>query len=76
MRVYLWTAALVLLVTEVGIVAPQHLGVRVNNNALLTAGLGLLVAGLAFHAGRRSAYYEGHGGKPLSIFPKRHYKLN
>ncbi|MPC17104.1 hypothetical protein E2C01_009951 [Portunus trituberculatus] len=41
---------------------PQRVGVQIDNNVLFTAGAGLLLAGLAFHAGRRSAYNEKNGG--------------
>ncbi|XP_050687125.1 uncharacterized protein LOC126980853 [Eriocheir sinensis] len=80
MRVCMWAAVLVLAVAGVGMVAPQGVGVRLTNNTLFTAGLGLLVAGLAFQAGRTSAYhyYNRNGGKnpgggtPGGFFPFRH----
>ena len=37
---------------------PQGVGIRVNNKDLFVAGLGVLLAGVAFHAGRQSAYNE------------------
>lgn len=40
---------------------PQRVGVQIDNNVLFTAGAGLLLAGLAFHAGRRSVYNEKNG---------------
>lgn len=47
------TVTLCLLVVTCG--KPQGVGVQVNNNALFTLGAGLLITGLAFHAGRESA---------------------
>ncbi|XP_045112821.1 uncharacterized protein LOC123505513 [Portunus trituberculatus] len=55
---------------------PQRVGVQIDNNVLFTAGAGLLLAGLAFHAGRRSAYNEknggGSGGSFGGFLPFRH----
>ena len=66
MRVVAVWAAVFLAAAVVVVVAdprpkPQRVGVQIDNNVLFTAGAGLLLAGLAFHAGRRSVYNEKNG---------------
>ncbi|KAK3883047.1 hypothetical protein Pcinc_012608 [Petrolisthes cinctipes] len=48
---------------------PQGVGIRVNNNALFTLGAGLLLTGLAFHAGQESTRHQ----QQQQYYPQNQY---